>query len=103
MGGEAYSKGFEIGTYAYGGYASFNIGGKYTTLSGIAGNVDGVKCSVSYSVLGDGKFLGTIEINSGGLPTEFSFDVTGVSQLNFIATGKDNYAKGVGFANVLLK
>lgn len=103
MGGEAYSKGFEIGTYAYGGYVSFNIGGKYTTLSGIAGNVDGVKYSVSYSVLGDGKTLGTIEINSGGLPTEFSFDVTGVSQLNFIATGRDNYAEGVGFANVLLK
>lgn len=103
LAGEAYSKGFTIGTYAYGGYASFNIGGKYTTLSGVAGNVDGVNYSVTYTVLGDGEPIGTIEVKGGGLPTEFSFDVTGIMQLNFIATGRENYAEGVGFGNIVLK
>ena len=103
LAGETYTKGFTIGTYAYGGYASFNIGGNYTTLTGVAGNVDGVNYSVTYTVLGDGEVLGTIDVKGGGLPTEFSFDVTGIMQLNFIATGRDNYAEGVGFGNVVLK
>lgn len=103
LAGETYAKGFTIGTYADGGYASFNIGGKYTTLSGIAGNVDGINYSLTYTVLGDGDVIGIIEIKGGGLPAEFNFDVTGVKQLNFIATGQYNNGNGVGFANVVLE
>lgn len=103
MGGEKYSKGFTIGTYTDGGFASFNIGGKYTSLSGIAGNLDKVNYSVTYNVLGDGQSLGTIDVKGGGLPTPFNFDVTGIKQINIIALGKNNHGDGVGFANVALK
>ena len=103
MGGEKYSKGFTIGTYTDGGFASFNIEGKYTSISGVAGNVDKVNHTVTYNVLGDGQSIGNIDIKGGGLPTEFNFDVTGIKQINIIAMGKGNHGKGVGFANVVLK
>lgn len=104
LAGEPYTKGFTIGTYPYVGYTSFNIGGNYTALTGVAGNVDGVNFSVSYIVFGDGDAIGTIDIKGGGLPTEFSFDVTGITQLGFIVTDSDsNYGSGVGFGNVVLQ
>lgn len=104
LAGEPYTKGFTIGTYPYVGYTSFNIGGQYTTLTGVAGNVDGVNCPLTYIVIGDGNSIGTIEIKGGGLPTEFSFDVTGITQLGFIVNDSDsNYGSGVGFGNVFLQ
>lgn len=103
MGGEKYSKGFTIGTYKNGGFASFNIDGKYKSLSGVAGNVDQVNYSVTYNVLADGQSIGTIDIKGGGLPTAFNFDVTGVKQINIIAMGKNNHGNGVGFADVVLQ
>ncbi len=103
MGGEKYTKGFTIGTYTNGGFASFNIGGKYTSFSGVAGNLDKKNYSVTYNVLGDGQSIGTIDVKGGGLPTAFNFDVTGIKQINIISKGKENHGNAVGFANAVLK
>ena len=54
-------------------------------------------------MLGDGQLIGTIPIKGGGLPVEFSFDITGVKLLNIIADGKKDRDKAVGFANVVVK
>jgi len=102
MGGVTYDYGFTIGTYTNGGYACFNLDGQYKSLTGVAGNVDGVNHSVSYNVLGDGKLLKKIAVPSGGLPVSFNIDVTGVRELKFQATGDSNYSNGVGFGNLLL-
>ncbi len=102
LGGLSYSRGFCIGTYPDGGYASFNLEGKYLYISGIAGNVDGTQYSLSYIVYGDGKKLGNIDIVSGNLPKQFSFEVKGIKQLKIVADGDSNYSCGVGFANVTL-
>lgn len=102
LGGLSYYYGFCIGTYTSGGYASFNLEGKYNYFSGIAGNVDGTQYDVSYIIYGDGKILGTLDISAGTLPKEFNYDVKGIRQLKIVAEGTDNYSCGVGFANVVL-
>lgn len=102
LGGLTYHNGFKIGTYTNGGYASFNIDGKYSYFSGIACNVDHTEYGVSYVVYGDDELLGSIDIEKGGLPVEFDFNVSGVKQLKVVASGSDNYSNGVGFANAVL-
>ena len=102
LGGLSYYYGFCIGTYTSGGYASFNLDGKYNFFCGIAGNIDGTQYDVSYIIYGDSKILGTLDISAGTLPKEFSYDVKGIRQLKIVADGNDNYSCGVGFANAVL-
>lgn len=102
LGGLRYHTGFKIGTYADGGYAIYNIEGKYTHFSGIAGNVDHTKYGVSYAIYGDAVLIGTVDVVEGGLPVQFDFDVTNVKQLKIVADGNQNYSYGVGFANAVL-
>lgn len=102
LGGLTYHNGFKIGTYTNGGYASFNIDGKYSYFSGIASNVDHTEYEVSYAIYGDDELIGSIDIEKGDLPVEFEFNVLGVKQLKIVASGSDNYGYGVGFANAAL-
>ena len=97
LGGIAYKKGFVLSTDG-GSYVTFNLGGKYKYLSGVAGNKDGYTCQVTYSFLGDGKLIGTIDINNGELPKEFTFNVSNVKQIKIIADGESG--ERVGFGNV---
>ena len=86
LGGLRYHAGFKIGTYADGGYAIYNIDGKYTHFSGIAGNVDHTKYGVSYAIYGDAVLIGTVDVVEGGLPVQFDFDVTNKLLLGYIAS-----------------
>lgn len=102
LGGLEYHTGILIGTYPDGGYASYNLEGKYRFFSGIAGNVDYTNYEVSYAVYGDEKLIGTVDVTGGGLPTPFNFDVSNVKQLKIVADGDSNYGNGVGFANAVV-
>ena len=82
----------------------FNLGGSYKYLSGVAGRVDHDGSDGKYvkiEVYGDGKLLGSIEIKRGGLPVEFSYNVSGVHELRFSSV---THTCGVqcGFGNVCL-
>lgn len=102
LGGRAYRKGFTIGTYTGEGYVNYNLEGKYNYISGVVGNVDGISYSVTYSIIGDGRVLGTIDVKAANLPQEFEFNVSGVKRLTIVADGKYNYGKGVGFGNIVV-
>ena len=102
LGGKAYRKGFTIGTYTGEGYVNYNLEGKYNYISGVVGNVDGISYSVTYSIIGDGRVLGTIDVKAANLPQEFEFNVSGVKRLTIVADGKYNYGKGVGFGNIVV-
>lgn len=100
LGGKQYNRGFTIGSYPAGAYASYNLDGQYKYFTGMAGNVDNINYSYSYVVYGDDNIIGTIDIMGGGLPVEFSFDVTGVKQLKIVPDGDQNHGDASGFANV---
>ncbi len=103
MGGTAYRKGFTLQSYKE-SYANFNIDGRYNYLSGVAGNVDGNKSTVTYSVIGDGKLLGTITIKSGSSPKAFTFNISNVKQLSFVSQGSTSGDSSCmnGFGNIMV-
>ncbi len=105
MGSQKYNRGFTIAGVESSGEAYFNLDGKYSSLSGLVGNLDDINYGTTFAVYGDDKLLSTLEIEGAALPKEFSIDVSGVRQLKIIATKKDMIPSGfkVGFANVLLK
>ena len=84
MGGNAYKNAVTLeGAGAFGTFsASFNLGGKYTLLSGVAGTKDGESNAATVNFYGDGVLLKTVDIVKNALPVNFSVDVTGVS--NFV-------------------
>jgi len=102
LGGEHYCTGFTIGTYPNDGYASYNLSGKYSYISGKAGNVDNTNYSVSYVFYGDGELIDVIDIKGGALPIDFEIPIEGVKQLKIVADQTENYGYAVGFADVVL-
>jgi hypothetical protein len=93
LGGTAYKNAVEI---IY-GFVSYNLNGRYTTLGGVAGIVDGqTNKDQTLNIYGDGNLLKTIDLPAGGLPVDFSVDVTGVSALKFEGSS------WVGIANLEL-
>ena len=78
-------------------YVSYNLGGKYSTLGGIVGIVDGtlgnggnLQGDQALSIYGDGVLLKTIDLPLTGLPSSFSISVSGVSELKFELPGHYN-------------
>ncbi|MDL2288198.1 NPCBM/NEW2 domain-containing protein [Oscillospiraceae bacterium OttesenSCG-928-F05] len=112
MGGTAYKNSFSVrcpsGKDAS-GYASFNLGGKYTMLTGKFGIVDDTGTATTDTVFtiniyGDGQLLKSVSIKNGSLPSDFSVDVRGVSSLKFdVPTPASGYATYIGFADLKLQ
>lgn len=113
MGGTSYKNSFCLrcpsGSNA-GTYASFNLGGNYTMLSGKFGIIDdtasntAIESTFTISIYGDGQLLKTLEITDGSLPSDFSVDVRGVSSLKFdVPTPYAGNWTQIGFADLKLQ
>ena len=112
MGGVSYSHGFTTMGYGdkdEGNLTYFNLEGKYTTLSfvaGLAGNsmfADPRSADVVVSL--DGTEVLAFTISPDSLPEEYTIDVTGASQLRFsVYSGVSvaMYDSTYGFANMIL-
>ncbi len=69
------------------GEVYYNLSGKYTTFSGVYAFEDGTSNNLIDDTLqfyGDGILLGEYKVNVGDLPKNFTFNVTGVTQLKII-------------------
>lgn len=89
MGGNEYKNSIKFSQWLSSGFASFNLGGKYTILSGIAGITDDgyTGADVTLTFTADGEVVKTLTIKEGTLPQDFSIDVTGVSLLRIDKKG----------------
>ena len=86
MGGQTYSHGFTCRGYGddpVGNETYFNLGGKYTSLSFIAGIVSDRERTVNITIYADGNPIYTFSMESGALPTSHTVDITGCKQLVF--------------------
>jgi hypothetical protein len=88
MKGAAFSSGLSIlntnnmSPYWGGGSAYFNLGGKYTSMTGVYGPLavtETGRCKISF--IGDGKTLNEYVTIAGNEPQQFSIDITNVHQL----------------------
>ena len=103
MAGKKYMVGFTICAQSD-AEAVYNLDGKYETLSGLVGTLDGIGENAVYCIYGDGVLLNTIEVIGAAIPQEFNVNVKDVKQLRIISTGNAmHYGPNVGFANVILK
>ena len=102
MGGIAYKRGFTMGAHSKYGYANFNLDGQYKYITGVVGCLDGVYKNASYKILADNKLIETLEIKAGYLPLVFDIDITGVKQLQIIATSQEYGGNTIGFGNIVL-
>ena len=105
MGKQPYTRGFTIGASEEYGTAYYNLDGKYTSFSGLVGNLDNINQGAAYGVYGDDTLLATIEVTGAALPKAFNIDVTGVRQLKIVCGNKNTFISGfqVGFADVVLE
>lgn len=109
MGGNSYKNALEIEGYQYSNnFVSYNLGAGYTSLGGVLGIVDGTIANMgnqkgpqTVNIYGDGTLLKSIELSLGGLPVNFSVNVSGISELKFEVPGHFN-APTIGFANMKL-
>lgn len=101
MGGKKYNKGFKLGTSNGGGYAIFNLDGKYTEVTAIFGIDDGYdKGNSNIEIWKDGKMYNTITAKTQTLPKEIKIDVTGVLQLKLTHS---DAVSDVAFGEVTIK
>ncbi|MCL1863015.1 MAG: stalk domain-containing protein [Defluviitaleaceae bacterium] len=65
-----------------------NLNAQFTNLSGYIGRVDGTHMSsTTFNFYGDGRLLGSFEIEAQDLPRHISVNVTGVIQLRIESVG----------------
>lgn len=73
-------------------YASFNLGGKYNTVSFLAGHVSNsnVYENDQIEIYADGTLIKTIDVKCTMLPQEYIVDVTGCKHLEFVSGRQTN-------------
>ncbi len=73
--------------------ASFNLDGKYDTISFVAGHISNsnVYENDQIEIYADGKLIKTIDIVCHMLPQEYIVDVTGCKHLEFVSGKQTNY------------
>lgn len=108
MGGQTYSNGFTCMGYGddpVGNATYFNLGGKYTSLSFVAGIVTDRERTVNFIIYADGDPIYTFSMESGALPTSHTVDITDCRQLVFavydgkwVADGSGTY----GLAEIII-
>lgn len=75
---------FARGLYAHAPSTyTYDLGGKWTQLSGFAGNADGHRGGVVFSIIGDGKELWRSKKATEPKPLNFQLDVTNIQELTF--------------------
>jgi NPCBM/NEW2 domain len=75
---------FARGLYAHAPSTyTYELGGKWKELSGFAGNADGHRGGVVFSIIGDGKELWRSKKASEPKPMNFQLNVTNVQELTF--------------------
>ena len=92
-----------------GGSAYFNIGGKYTSMSGICGPMDNAAndAAATLTIYGDERVLAIFELQAGGMAKLFNLNVAGITQVKFeYSWGNDgrrpNSQYYFGVANVVV-
>lgn len=85
---------------------SFNLGGKYDTISFIAGHIanSDVYKNDQIEIYADGVLIKTIDVDCTMLPQEYVVDVTGCQHLEFIsgkATNGSWYRPALGIVNLI--
>ena len=104
MGGKEYKSGFTITDSKNCGQAIYNLEGKYTSFSGLIGNVDGFNNPATICVYGDDRLLDTLEVEGAALPKEFRIPVSGVRQLKIAGTDNGYSAyQTIGFADAVFE
>ena len=103
MGGVKYYNSISIRTNGYGLY---NLNGKYSSLSGQIGALDGHGSIKTVQFFCDGILRKEIEVQSGALPVDFTIDLTGVLQMKIAGyygpTNLPTYAYA-GIANPIIQ
>ncbi|MBE6637358.1 MAG: hypothetical protein E7618_06090, partial [Ruminococcaceae bacterium] len=87
-------------------YAAFNLGGKYNTVSFVAGHISNrnVYENEQIEIYADGKLIKTIDVKCTMLPQEYVVDVTGCKHLEFVSGKLTNQLMErpvVGIANLV--
>ena len=85
--------------------ASFLLGGKYATVSFLAGHIPngGAFRDEQLEIYADGVLLGTFDIEYGDLPKKYTVDVSGCNYLEFVSgklTNYSDYRPAVGIAEL---
>ena len=85
---------------------SFNLGGKYDTISFVAGHIanSDVYKNDQIEIYADGVLIKTIDVDCTMLPEEYVVDVTGCQHLEFIsgkATNGSWYRPALGIVNLI--
>lgn len=99
MGGKTYSHGFTCMGYGddpVGNETYFNLGGKYESLSFVAGIVSDSERTVNITIYADGDPIYTFSMESGALPTNHTVDITDCKQLVFAVYDDKSVANGSG-------
>ena len=111
MGGIKYNEGIML--YASNGMlqkkpacASFNLDGKYDTISFVAGHISNsdVYKNDTIEIYADGVLIKTIEVDCKLLPQEYTVEVNGCRHLEFVAgkvTNGSMYRPALGIANLV--
>ncbi len=108
MGGDTFGHGYTCtghGDKGYGNVTTFNIKGKYSTLSFDAGILDksGKKNNADIFIYGDGELIDTFHIDCSALPKHFTTDMTDCIQLKIcVYDGRSvvSWSGDFGIANI---
>jgi len=74
-----------------------NLGGRFITLSGLLGRVDGApQRNGTFNFYGNGRQIGSIDVDALRLPMPFTINVTGVDDLKIEFRGHSTYSL-IGF------
>jgi len=100
MGGIKYYGGFQLGTWDT-SYAIFNLGAKYSQITGIVGHIDGSgNEDKTVTIFVDGTMKQTIDIAYQDLPQPFTINITGAKQLKI---ERDYGGTQTGFADIKIQ
>ena len=99
MGGNIYNNGFILDNH--GGYAIYNLNGKYQTLEFDLGYVEGGRVDCQVNIYLDGQIVKTIEMGAEDLPQHFSISLSGALQMKIENVRYGNTGE-YGFANAIL-
>jgi hypothetical protein len=101
--GAEYEYGFFTSGNWRGGSVYFNIGGRYTSMSGVFGPLANAPAgrSATLSILGDGRVLANFEVLANDPANTFSVDVSGITQIQFIYTSGGD-GRNFAIANITL-